>query len=67
MAKKEVLCGKDLVLDRLALIGNIAQFVSFGPDIALPQRFSRISGYQPNHHFSSTEEAVACIFKHSPF
>jgi hypothetical protein len=66
MAKKEVLCGKDAALDRLALIGNIAQFVSFGPDIALPQRFSRINGYQPNHHFSSPGEAVACIFRHSP-
>src|SRR6267378_6225247 len=40
---------KDESLDRLANLGNVAQFVSFGPD--LQQRFSRISGFDPNHRF----------------
>ena len=55
---------KDARLDQLTKFGNVAQFVSFGPD--LKQRFSRISGFEPNHRFSDTHEAVTTLLHHSP-
>jgi hypothetical protein len=47
---------KDEVLDSLGQKANIAQFVSFAPD--LEQRYSSIQGFRNNHGFSSVEEAA---------
>jgi hypothetical protein len=55
---------KDAVLDRLASIGNVAQFVSF--DSRLQQRFSRIIGYPPNARFRDVEDAASVLLKESP-
>src|SRR2546422_819865 len=55
---------KDARLDQLATLGNVAQFVSFGPE--LQQRFSRISGFEPNHRFSGVRQAVITLLAHSP-
>ncbi|HVT17711.1 MAG TPA: hypothetical protein VHQ90_16225 [Thermoanaerobaculia bacterium] len=55
---------KDAILDRLAEDANVAQFVSFGPDLA--QRFAWIHGYPPNHRFGAPREAVAAILAASP-
>jgi hypothetical protein len=55
---------KDARLDQLTKFGNVAQFVSFGPD--LKQRFSRVSGFEPNHCFSDAREAVKTLLDRSP-
>ena len=55
---------KDDILDRLARRANVAQFVSFGPDLA--QRHAWIRGFQPGHRFVSPEEAVTTILAASP-
>jgi hypothetical protein len=55
---------KDATLDRLAVEANVAQFVSFGPDLA--QRFAWVEGYPPNHRFGAPREAVAAILAASP-
>lgn len=55
---------KDAILDRLAESANVAQFVSFGPD--LEQRFARIHGYAPNHRFQSPLEAIRALLEASP-
>ncbi|MBI3463551.1 MAG: hypothetical protein HY000_10910 [Planctomycetes bacterium] len=55
---------KDRVLDAVAAYGNVAQFVSFGPDLSV--RFSRIRGFDSNHRFASLSEAVAVLLKTSP-
>jgi hypothetical protein len=55
---------KDEILDRLARQANVAQFVSFGPDLA--QRFAWIRGLPPNHRFESPETAVEAILAASP-
>jgi hypothetical protein len=55
---------KDDVLDRLARRANVAQFVSFGPDLA--QRHAWIRGYPPGHRFGGVEEAVAALLAASP-
>ena len=47
---------KDDVLDHLARRANVAQFVSFGPDLV--QRHAWIRGLPPGHRFGSLEEAV---------
>ncbi len=53
---------KDQTLDRLALRGNVAQFVSFRPqDGGLVQSFSRVHGYPANHRFESAESAVQSL------
>jgi len=57
---------KDIVLDQLATVANIAQFVSFGPERELPQRFLRINGVRPNHHYNTPEEAIAVLLAASP-
>lgn len=54
---------KDAVLDRLSLEANVAQFVSFTPDLG--QRYSRVRGREPNERFSSPEEAVAALLARS--
>jgi hypothetical protein len=55
---------KDAVLDELAAELNVAQFVSFAPDLAL--RYARIYGTPPNHQFDSLEQAVSTLLAHSP-
>jgi hypothetical protein len=55
---------KDVVLNELARHGNVAQFVSFGPDLRL--RYSRILGHAPNVRFDTLEEAVSALMKTSP-
>lgn len=55
---------KDAILNQLAEVANIAQFVSFGPDLG--QRFSRIKGCTPNQQFSRPEESLAALLAASP-
>jgi hypothetical protein len=55
---------KDATLDRLADITNVAQFISFGPDLI--QRFSRVSGFSPNHDFGSYQEGIRALSAHCP-
>lgn len=54
---------KDEALDRLAEQGNVAQFVAYrpGPNGALTQSTSRVSGRPPNARFSDVGEAVATL------
>lgn len=54
---------KDAILDRLATRANVAQFVSFDPN--LEQRYSRILGYEANCSFPSLREAIATILSQS--
>lgn len=54
---------KDLILDQLAAVANIAQFVSFSP--ALEIRYSRIRGFEPNYPFASVSDAVASLISNS--
>lgn len=55
---------KDAVLDALADRANVAQFVSFGPDIQ--QRHSCVRGYAKNHAFSTMMEAISSLLAASP-
>jgi hypothetical protein len=55
---------KDARLDELANHGNVAQFVSFAPN--LQQRFSRVAGFQPNHVFESLPQAIASLIESAP-
>lgn len=55
---------KDAVLDRLSEMANIAQFVSFDPQLA--QRFARVQGFDANHRFASVAEAVAALLRAAP-
>ena len=55
---------KDEILDRLTRTANVAQFVSF--DARLSQRHAWLSGFESNHRFRSTEEAVRTMLEHSP-
>jgi hypothetical protein len=50
---------KDSVLDRLAEVANVAQFVSFGPD--LKQRHARVREYDVDQSFGSVEAAAAAL------
>lgn len=54
---------KDSMLDILAVIGNVAQFVSFEPIIDLTQRYSRIANFKPNYNFSSPKKAIEILLK----
>lgn len=54
---------KDEILDRLAAYGNVAQFISFGPD--LRTRYSRITGHAPNQNFVYLESAIGSILSTS--
>lgn len=54
---------KDAVLDQLSREANVAQFVSFAPDLS--QRFSRVHGHEPNQCFGSAEEAVETLLSRS--
>jgi hypothetical protein len=62
-SRGEAIC-KDVVLDRLAEAANVAQFVSFGPD--LRQRFARVRGFAPNQLFDSPEAACRALLAASP-
>jgi hypothetical protein len=55
---------KDAVLDRLSERANVAQFVSFAPDLA--QRHARVRGYEANHLFPSVEEAARSLLAAAP-
>jgi hypothetical protein len=55
---------KDEILDRLAGHANVAQFVSFGPD--LRQRYARVQGFEPNHVFASPADAIAQLLERAP-
>ena len=55
---------KDEILDRLARQANVAQFASFGPDLA--QRHAWIRGLPPNHRFESAAAAVEALLAASP-
>ncbi len=55
---------KDEILDRLARDSNIAQFVSFGPDLG--QRHAWVHGHEPNAPFPSVDAAVHALLAASP-
>jgi hypothetical protein len=57
---------KDDMLTRLAERANVAQFVSFGPDPALPQRRARLLGHGPDHRFAGAAEAVGALLALAP-
>jgi hypothetical protein len=54
---------KDAVLDRLSHEANVAQFVSFGPDMT--QRYSRLRECEPNQRFETPDAAVAALLGRS--
>lgn len=55
---------KDEILDALAREANVAQFVSFAPDLA--QSHARLRGFPPDHRFATPEEAVAVLLERTP-
>src|SRR4026207_2111422 len=55
---------KDEILNRLARRVNVAQFVSFGPDLI--QRYSWIHGHKPNKRFASVDAAVDAVLAAAP-
>jgi hypothetical protein len=58
---------KDASLDRLAELINVAQFVSYEPDLGKPkQAYSRVLGEQPNRSFSGVREAAEILLSRSP-
>jgi hypothetical protein len=61
---KQRLLFKDEILGSIAEMANVAQFVSFSPD--LKQRLSRVWHYEPNQNFSSPAAAIAALLKESP-
>jgi hypothetical protein len=54
---------KDEILNDLASVANVAQFVSFGPE---GQRFSRIRGFSPNEVFPTANDAISALLENSP-
>ena len=54
---------KDESLDTLAQTGNVAQFVSFmpGSNGGLTQQYSRVVGYEANHHFADATSAIDAL------
>ena len=50
---------KDSVLDRLAQVANVAQFVSFGPD--MKQRYARVREYEVDQPFESVTAAASAL------
>lgn len=54
---------KDAILDRLASKANVAQFISFNPE--LEQRYARIHGYEANYKFASLGNAIEAILAQS--
>lgn len=56
---------KDEVLNDLASDTNVAQFISYGPD--LKQRYSRLFSMKPNIRFSDIRDAIEALFKASAY
>ena len=58
---------KDEILDRLALQGNVAQFVAFrtSEKAGLQQSFSRVAGHEPNELFFDAQEAISALLSAS--
>jgi len=56
---------KDEVLDQLAEVANVAQFVSFAPGEPPVQRFCRLHGHPPNQRFATPEHAVEALLRAS--
>ncbi len=54
---------KDAILDRLAAKANVAQFISFNPE--LEQRYARIHSYEANYKFASLGNAIEAILAQS--
>lgn len=56
---------KDETLDRLADLGNVAQFVAFRPgaDAAPKQSYSRLVGMPSNHKFGTLEAAIDALME----
>jgi hypothetical protein len=54
---------KDKILNQLADRANVAQFVSFAPN--LEQRYSRIFTYENNCRFETLQQAIAAILDRS--
>ena len=55
---------KDEVLDRLAVRGNVAQFVAYRPSPnGLRQSFSRVAGQSPNTLFDCVSDAAAALLR----
>jgi hypothetical protein len=50
---------KDTVLDSLSNHGNIAQFVSFSPDLDI--RYYRVAGQSPSASLASARDAIASV------
>src|ERR1700742_4814400 len=58
---------KDVSLDELARVGNVAQFVSFSPDVNRPrQEFCRVAGFDANHKFPTLADALRSLIEQSP-
>lgn len=55
---------KDAILDRVSGVANIAQFVSFGPD--LQQRFSRVRSFAANFVFQDLRAASEALLNSAP-
>src|SRR5262249_30236737 len=55
---------KDAVLISLSERVNIAQFVSFGPDLV--QRFARLRTCSPNYVFGGVDNAVRALLEIAP-
>lgn len=55
---------KDVILDQLARWANVAQFVSFAPDLS--QRYAWLRDRAPNLAFASLDEAVSALMAASP-
>jgi hypothetical protein len=56
---------KDAILDRLAETANVAQFVSFGPGLALSLRYARVHDWEPAGP-TSVGDAVQALLDRSP-
>jgi hypothetical protein len=52
---------KDSILDALADRANVAQFVSFSPE--LEQRYARVRGFEANHRFPTLQTALRAILE----
>lgn len=57
---------KDISLNELAAVGNVAQFVSFNPANPSSSEFCRIVGYEPNHRFETPHDALSALLRNSP-
>lgn len=56
---------KDAVLNQLAEVTNVAQFVSFAPGTEPTQRYAWLRGDLPNRHFASVEAALTQLVSQS--